>query len=163
MQYFSFSLATVYFAVFMTSTVHVFGILTGFSLFMETHIECKDKRHYGYVSDGGWDVCVSEPFRPKTDDCLVYSFGSVYRLWCKRSRPKSYIKYTHMQAWIWLLRITFYAYLCCSWESSYTWLSSTLVIHCNVNLIKMWNGHTRTCTYMYSNVHSICSTRVLQK
>ena len=48
-----------------------------FSLFLALHIECKDKRHYGNVIDGGWDACVSEPFRPAVNDCLVYSFGLV--------------------------------------------------------------------------------------
>ena len=48
-----------------------------FSFFLALHIECKDKRHYGNVIDGGWDACVSEPFRPAVNDCLVYSFGSV--------------------------------------------------------------------------------------
>ena len=56
-------------------------VTTGFSLILETHIECKEKRHYGDVIDGGWDVCVAEPYRPKNDDCLVYSFGSVVHRW----------------------------------------------------------------------------------
>ena len=28
------------------------------------------------MTDGGWEVCEDEPYRPKSP-CLVYSFGSV--------------------------------------------------------------------------------------
>ncbi|ESO90203.1 hypothetical protein LOTGIDRAFT_164518 [Lottia gigantea] len=36
--------------------------------------ECKDRLRMGKITDGGWDVCADEPYRP-TKDGFVYSFG----------------------------------------------------------------------------------------
>eukprot|EP00923_Selenidium_pygospionis_P010397 GHVN01018075.1.p1 GENE.GHVN01018075.1~~GHVN01018075.1.p1 ORF type:complete len:292 (-),score=33.95 GHVN01018075.1:472-1347(-) len=36
---------------------------------------CTNKQRMGKKTDGGWDICASEPFTPKQNDCLVYSFG----------------------------------------------------------------------------------------
>ncbi|ESO94644.1 hypothetical protein LOTGIDRAFT_175384 [Lottia gigantea] len=36
--------------------------------------ECKDRLRMGNITDGGWDVCADEPYRP-TKDGFVYSFG----------------------------------------------------------------------------------------
>ena len=39
------------------------------------HIECHQVYRMGNTGDGGWDVCVGEPYRPSSNNCLVYSFG----------------------------------------------------------------------------------------
>ena len=44
-------------------------------LWFINHLTCKNVTRYGKVDDGGWDLCVSEPFTLAFDDCLVYSFG----------------------------------------------------------------------------------------
>lgn len=48
---------------------------SGYRLVGENHIECLDVRHMGKQGDGGWDICLSEPFTPAHNNCLVYSFG----------------------------------------------------------------------------------------
>jgi hypothetical protein len=40
----------------------------------ETHASCRDHVRVGNKSDGGWDVCLTGPFR-LVKPCLVYSFG----------------------------------------------------------------------------------------
>ncbi len=36
---------------------------------------CQKKKRFGNVGDGGYDVCMDEPFVPRRNNCLVYSFG----------------------------------------------------------------------------------------
>jgi hypothetical protein len=36
---------------------------------------CQNFSRFGRDGDGGYDVCVSPPFRPQPGHCLVYSFG----------------------------------------------------------------------------------------
>ena len=45
-----------------------------YSLITTRHVMCANMQRMGKAGDGGWDICVSEPYKPKTD-CLVYSFG----------------------------------------------------------------------------------------
>ena len=48
-----------------------------FRLIGDLQIECLDVRHMGNRGDGGWDVCLSPPYLPQQNNCLVYSFGLV--------------------------------------------------------------------------------------
>src|SRR6218665_813621 len=41
------------------------------------HFACENNTRLGNALDGGWDICLAEPYRPKPP-CLVYSFGQVY-------------------------------------------------------------------------------------
>ncbi len=43
-------------------------------LITTTHIHCADKHRLGKIGDGGWDICISGPFKPQ-NGCIVYSFG----------------------------------------------------------------------------------------
>ena len=63
-----------------TFSMTVFPYFVLFRLVGELHIECLDIRHMGQKGDGGWDICLSPPFTPKQNDCLVYSFGYVMQL-----------------------------------------------------------------------------------
>lgn len=38
------------------------------------HFACENNTRLGNALDGGWDICLAEPYRPKPP-CLVYSFG----------------------------------------------------------------------------------------
>ena len=51
-----------------------------FRLIGDKQLECLDVRHMGNRGDGGWDVCLSPPYRPQLDNCLVYSFGSAMQI-----------------------------------------------------------------------------------
>ena len=39
--------------------------------------KCSAVERVGRALDGGYDVCMSPPFRPQPGNCLVYSFGLV--------------------------------------------------------------------------------------
>ena len=39
-------------------------------------VQCSDARRMGHVGDGGWSVCMAEPYTLKAP-CLVYSLGWV--------------------------------------------------------------------------------------
>ncbi len=43
---------------------------------MVTHLDviCNKSVRLGNTGDGGWEVCVVEPYRPEPP-CLIYSFG----------------------------------------------------------------------------------------
>ena len=45
-----------------------------YSLITTRQVMCANMQRMGNTGDGGWDICVSEPYKPK-NDCLVYSFG----------------------------------------------------------------------------------------
>ena len=45
-----------------------------YNLITTRHVMCANMQRTGRAGDGGWDICVSEPYKPK-NDCLVYSFG----------------------------------------------------------------------------------------
>ncbi|XP_048238240.1 probable methyltransferase-like protein 24 [Haliotis rufescens] len=36
---------------------------------------CRDKIRMGNIQAGGWDVCLDGHYKPKKDNCIVYSFG----------------------------------------------------------------------------------------
>lgn len=40
----------------------------------QIHYHCHRHVRLGYKGEGGWDMCISEPFRPRKP-CLIYSFG----------------------------------------------------------------------------------------
>ena len=44
------------------------------SLITTRHVNCTNMQRMGKTDDGGWDICISEPYNPK-NNCLVYSFG----------------------------------------------------------------------------------------
>jgi len=45
-----------------------------FRLLTQTHLDCGDIKRLGNTGDGGWDICVVDPYFPKPG-CIVYSFG----------------------------------------------------------------------------------------
>jgi len=46
-----------------------------FNFFLsKRHFACENNLRLGNLLDGGWDICLAEPYRPKPP-CLVYSFG----------------------------------------------------------------------------------------
>ncbi|KAK2163567.1 hypothetical protein LSH36_77g03001 [Paralvinella palmiformis] len=48
-----------------------------FRLLTQTHLDCGDIKRLGNTGDGGWDICVVDPYFPKPG-CIVYSFGINY-------------------------------------------------------------------------------------
>jgi len=50
-----------------------------YRLLAEVHLDCIVIRRVGSVGDGGWDLCTVQPYE-LTQDCLVYSFGYIYKL-----------------------------------------------------------------------------------
>ena len=46
--------------------------------FSHLHFNCEDYIRLGLSGDGGWDVCLVEPYR-FAKPCLVYSFGFVFQ------------------------------------------------------------------------------------
>lgn len=45
-----------------------------FKFLSRRRFACENNARFGNILDGGWDMCLAEPYRPKPP-CLVYSFG----------------------------------------------------------------------------------------
>lgn len=45
-----------------------------FKFISNLHLLCENALRFGNALDGGWDMCIAKPYRPK-EPCLVYSFG----------------------------------------------------------------------------------------
>ncbi|XP_074652684.1 putative methyltransferase-like protein 24 [Tubulanus polymorphus] len=45
------------------------------SKILRKSFNCKQMRRFGNAGDGGWEMCVDEPYTLKKGNCLVYSFG----------------------------------------------------------------------------------------
>ena len=45
-----------------------------YSVISTLHVNCTNMQRMGNSGDGGWDICISEPYHPK-NNCRVYSFG----------------------------------------------------------------------------------------
>jgi len=49
-------------------------LLSTCSYISHLHYHCEDYVRLGNSFDGGWDMCIVEPYRPRPP-CLIYSFG----------------------------------------------------------------------------------------
>ena len=81
----SIQLSLIY-AIDYSKEVCYFRILSGhyaiyavsvYRFISHRHYNCEDYVRLGDSGDGGWDVCLVDPYRLEKP-CLVYSFGSVF-------------------------------------------------------------------------------------
>ena len=54
---------------------------------------CPNITRFGGGGDGGYDVCVTPPFKPEPGNCLVYSFGlvKVFVFWLTWCHERSFV------------------------------------------------------------------------
>ena len=60
-----------------------------YSFITTRHVNCTNMQWMGRTGDGGWYICISEPYNPK-NNCLVYSFGINYEFSFDDAMGKQY-------------------------------------------------------------------------